>query len=144
MPLVTPILAPIILLALLRLVARPPSPLFSHPRAVRRFAARPFLTVVVAAACVLVASDAFGCPNCKDAVNTSDPDGLNLARGYFYSILIMLAMPCTLISSFGIYVWREMQRQKRAGLPLDDGISDARVAGPYDRPSSEPNAVPHQ
>jgi len=145
MPLLTPALALILLLALLRLVARQSSPLFSYPRAVRRFAARPFLTVVVAAACVLVASDAFGCPNCKDAVNTSDPDGLNLARGYFYSILIMLAMPCTLISSFGIYVWREMQRQKRAGLPLaDDCISGPRVADPYDRPSSEPNAVPHQ
>ena len=100
--------------------------------------------VAVAVACVFVAGDAFGCPNCKDAVNTSDPDGLNVARGYFYSILIMLAMPCTLISSFGIYVWREMQRQKRAGLTLDDCISDARVADPYDRPSSEPNAVPHQ
>ena len=68
----------------------------------------------------LVASDAFGCPNCKDAVNTSDPEGMNVARGYFYSILIMLAMPCTLISSFGIYVWREMQRQKRAGLSSTD------------------------
>ena len=77
---------------------------------------RPLLLVAVAVACVFVAGDAFGCPNCKDAVNTSDPDGLNVARGYFYSILIMLAMPCTLLSSFGIYVWREMHRQKKAGL----------------------------
>ena len=47
------------------------------------------------------AGEAFGCPNCKDAVDTSDPDGLNVARGYFYSILIMLAMPFTLAGSFG-------------------------------------------
>ena len=140
-----PLLAFMSLLVLVRLMARQSSPLFSYPRVVRRFAASPFLTVAVAVACVLVASDAFGCPNCKDAVNTSDPDGLNLARGYFYSILIMLAMPCTLISSFGIYVWREMQRQKRAGLPLaDDGISDPRVTDPYERLSSEPNTVSHQ
>jgi len=59
-----------------------------------------------------VASDALGCPNCKDAVNTSDPDGLNLARGYFYSILFMLAMPFTLAGSFAAYVWREVRRQK--------------------------------
>ena len=63
---------------------------------------------------LVVAADALGCPNCKDAVDTSDPDGLNLARGYFYSILLMLAMPFTLVGSFGCYVWREMRRQQRA------------------------------
>ncbi len=68
-----------------------------------------FVAIVV----LLTAADAFGCPNCKDAVNTSDPDGLNLARGYFYSILLMLAMPFTLIGSFGCYVWREMRKQQR-------------------------------
>jgi hypothetical protein len=137
-------LALILLLALLRLVARQSSPLFSSPRAARRFAASPFLTVVAAAACVLVASDAFGCPNCKDAVNTSDPEGLNLARGYFYSILIMLAMPFTLLSSFGIYVWREVQRQKRAGLlPAEQSVTGSPMTGPYERPSSEPVALPH-
>ncbi len=74
---------------------------------------RRILPAVVLFACV-AAAEALGCPNCKDAVNTSDPEGLNLARGYFYSILIMLAMPATLIGSFSAYVWREMQRQKRA------------------------------
>jgi hypothetical protein len=63
---------------------------------------------------VVAIGDAFGCPNCKDAVDTSDPDGLNLARGYFYSILLMLAMPFTLVGTFGCYVWREMRRQERA------------------------------
>jgi hypothetical protein len=74
-------------------------------------------SVLVVAACValvvfLLAADAFACPNCKDAVNTSDPDGLNLARGYFYSILLMLAMPFTLAGSFAAYVWREVRRQR--------------------------------
>jgi hypothetical protein len=75
-------------------------------------------TRVVLAVALLLAvvaiGDAFGCPNCKDAVDTSDPDGLNLARGYFYSILLMLAMPFTLVGTFGCYVWREMRRQERA------------------------------
>ena len=71
------------------------------------------LAAVAVAVVVLVAADALGCPNCKDAVNTSDPDGLNMARGYFYSILLMLAMPFTLIGSFSCYVWREMRRQQR-------------------------------
>jgi heme/copper-type cytochrome/quinol oxidase subunit 2 len=68
---------------------------------------------IVALVVLLTAAEAVGCPNCKDAVNTSDPDGLNLARGYFYSILLMLAMPLTLIGSFGCYVWREMRKQQR-------------------------------
>ena len=71
------------------------------------------LAAVVVTVVALVAADALGCPNCKDAVNTSDPDGLNMARGYFYSILLMLAMPFTLVGSFGAYVWREMRRQER-------------------------------
>ena len=72
------------------------------------------LAIPVALVAVLICSEALGCPNCKDAVDTSDPDGLNVARGYFYSILLMLAMPFTLVGSFGAYVWREMRRQKAA------------------------------
>ncbi|MGI9177516.1 MAG: hypothetical protein ACR2IT_06635 [Pirellulales bacterium] len=70
------------------------------------------LAVCLVAVVVLGGGDAIACPNCKDAVNTSDPEGLNIARGYFYSILIMLAMPFTLAGSFGVYVWREMRRQR--------------------------------
>ncbi|MFM8703514.1 MAG: hypothetical protein ACKOHG_06535 [Planctomycetia bacterium] len=77
-------------------------------------AARRVLPAVAVTICLAAAAEALGCPNCKDAVNTSDPEGLNVARGYFYSILIMLAMPATLIGSFSVYVWREMQRQKQA------------------------------
>lgn len=68
---------------------------------------------LVIAFIAVLAADALGCPNCKDAINTSDPDGLNLARGYFYSILLMLAMPFTLAGSFAAYVWREVRRQKQ-------------------------------
>jgi heme/copper-type cytochrome/quinol oxidase subunit 2 len=71
------------------------------------------LIAVILLLALVLAGDALGCPNCKDAVDTSDPDGLNLARGYFYSILLMLAMPFTLVSTFGCYVWREMRRQQR-------------------------------
>jgi hypothetical protein len=62
---------------------------------------------------VALAGEVFGCPTCKDGVAANDPEGLNLARGYAYSILIMLAMPFTLLGSFGTYVWLEMRRQKR-------------------------------
>ena len=77
-----------------------------------------FKTIIclVAVGFVLAMSpEGLACPNCKDAVAANDPEAMNLARGYFYSILIMLAMPFALVSSFGAYVWREMRRQKRAG-----------------------------
>ena len=94
-------------------------------QAFRRSIGQPHLVAAgIAVAVLLFATDVFGCPNCKDAVNTSDPEGLNLARGYFYSILLMLAMPFTLAGSFGAYVWREMRRQRaQAGaggsMPVD-------------------------
>ncbi|RLS30060.1 MAG: hypothetical protein DWH79_11120 [Planctomycetota bacterium] len=75
------------------------------------FAVRVLLTVIVVVG-LLAASDAFGCPTCKDGIADGDPEGVSLARGYFYSILIMLAMPFTLAGSFGAYVWREMRRQR--------------------------------
>ena len=77
------------------------------------------LLLIAAVMAVVAGAEALGCPNCKDAVNTSDPEGLNVARGYFYSILLMLAMPFTLVSSFGAYVWREMRRQKAAAAAAE-------------------------
>lgn len=73
---------------------------------------------------VFVAGEALGCPTCKDGVAESDPEGMNVARGYFYSILIMLAMPFTLAGSFGAYVWREMRRQERTRLEGRDPFSE--------------------
>ncbi len=106
-------------------MARMSSPLFERRSwsqsavrlvALREIVLRGIFPGAVLLACLLVASDAFGCPNCKDAVNTSD-----------------------LISSFGIYVWREMQRQKRAGLSL----TDQAVEPSQGRFSSEPITPPH-
>lgn len=100
----------------------------------------PVWAVVLAAAVACGAADAFGCPNCKDAVNTADPEGLNVARGYFYSILLMLAMPGTLLGSFAIYVWRETRRLKRAeaGTP-----TPSLVAQPLGQPLVQ-SLGPHQ
>ena len=86
-----------------------------------------FLSGVTWRLLVLVAGEAWGCPTCKDGVAESDPEGMNIARGYFYSILIMLAMPFTLAGSFGAYVWREMRRQERARLEGRDPFSEDDV-----------------
>jgi hypothetical protein len=95
----------------------------------------------IAIACLLgaafVAADAFGCPTCKDGIAANDTEGANLARGYFYSILLMLAMPLTLVSSFGAYVWREMRRQQRQGQPSLDGQQVMAESAPAHTTSGE-------
>lgn len=80
------------------------------------------LALVAVALVLAIAGDAAACPTCKDGVAESDPEGANVARGYFYSILIMLAMPFTLAGTFGAYVWREMRRQERERLAAGTSV----------------------
>ena len=99
-------------------------------------AVRVLLALVAVALVMALAGDALACPTCKDGVAEADPEGANIARGYFYSILLMLGMPFTLAGTFGVYVWREMRRQERerlrsgaaapaalAGLPPTGGVT---------------------
>ena len=81
---------------------------------VYNFCMRRYLVVwlFVLTVSIAVGSDAWGCPTCKDGLQAADSEGANIARGYFYSILLMIAMPFTLAGSFGLYVWREMRRQQ--------------------------------
>ena len=74
---------------------------------------------------IAVGSDAWGCPTCKDGLQAADSEGANIARGYFYSILLMIAMPFTLAGSFGLYVWREMRRQQHA-----EGVNASNIVVP--------------
>jgi heme/copper-type cytochrome/quinol oxidase subunit 2 len=77
----------------------------------RRYALAALFVLIIS---ITVGSDAWGCPTCKDGLQAADSEGANIARGYFYSILLMIAMPFTLAGSFGLYVWREMRRQQHA------------------------------
>ena len=77
----------------------------------RRYALAGLFVLIIS---ITVGSDAWGCPTCKDGLQAADSEGANIARGYFYSILLMIAMPFTLAGSFGLYVWREMRRQQHA------------------------------
>ena len=65
-------------------------------------------------ACLAISNDVLGCPTCKDGLAAADSEGANIARGYFYSILLMIAMPFMLAGSFGLYVWRETRRLQQA------------------------------
>ena len=87
-----------------------------------RFVVWSFLLIV----CLAISSDVLGCPTCKDGLAAADSEGANIARGYFYSILLMIAMPFTLAGSFGLYVWRETRRQQQANN-CDNGGDEGSV-----------------
>lgn len=55
------------------------------------------------------------CPSCKEAVATQGADeARRLSTGYFYSILLMIAMPLTIFSTGAFVIHRAV---KRGALP---------------------------
>lgn len=63
---------------------------------------------------LFLAGEALGCPNCKEAVANQDGDAMRLANGYSWSILLMIAMPFSLIGTGMLMVVRAV---KRGGFP---------------------------
>ena len=64
-------------------------------------------TAIVLAALVAPAS---ACPNCKEAVANQDGNASRLADGYSWSILLMMAMPFTLLGTGTFLVTRAVRR----------------------------------
>ena len=95
---------------------------------------RRFVVVFALAIAVwLIADVALACPTCKDQL-AQDPDGANIARGYFWSILFMLSMPPLILSGLGSYFYWEVRKAQLRQL------SEAPVAASY--PSSTDVRVP--
>ena len=74
-------------------------------------------TIGLAAVCLTLTllGEARACPNCKEAVaNQPNQGAARLADGYSWSILLMMAMPFTLLGTGTILVARAV---KRGALP---------------------------
>ncbi|MFO0868213.1 MAG: hypothetical protein U0935_04640 [Pirellulales bacterium] len=88
----------------------------------RESVSRRWLLPLLACSLVLLAADVvLACPNCKDAL-ASDPAAMGIVRGYFWSILLMLSMPFTLLASLSLYFYvlvRRARRQAVAAPPAD-------------------------
>lgn len=52
---------------------------------------------------VLLVSPALACPNCKEAVSAQPDDVANMARGFNWSIMLMLGVPATLLGT-GVFM----------------------------------------
>jgi hypothetical protein len=51
------------------------------------------------------------CPNCKEAIAAQNPEeAQRLKSGYFYSILLMIAMPATLLGTGAFVIARAVRR----------------------------------
>ena len=85
-----------------------------------RTVARYAITLLVLVAIVTAATTAGACPTCKDGLGADDPNSQAMARGYFFSILFMMAMPFVIIGTFGGAAYlsirraREQQEAKRS------------------------------
>ena len=53
---------------------------------------------------------ASGCPNCKEAVAAQPADVAATARGYSWSIMLMMSMPFTLLGMGAFMVARAVKR----------------------------------
>lgn len=56
---------------------------------------------------------ALGCPSCKAALASNG----DLVKGFFWSILFMMAMPFTLLGTFSLYMYREVRRARAKSEP---------------------------
>ena len=69
------------------------------------------VTSLVLASWLAPASSAPACPNCKEAVAAQPgSDAARMREGYFYSILVMMAMPFTLLGTGAFFVVRAVRR----------------------------------
>jgi hypothetical protein len=57
-----------------------------------------------------LASEVLACPNCKEALANQDGDAMRLANGYSWSILLMIAMPFTLLGTGMMMIARAVRR----------------------------------
>lgn len=97
------------------------------PLTSRQTVVRYLFVVLVMAVVLATANSAFACPTCKDGMGVNDPSAQAMARGYFYSILFMMAMPFVLVGTFGgaayLSIRRARERQGREDLDRSDETS---------------------
>jgi len=87
------------------------------------------LIALAVALMLFIASVAAACPTCKEGLAQNDPQGQSLAAGYYYSILFMMAMPFTILGTFGSLAYLSIRRAQKDADAVASGQSDAPAAG---------------
>lgn len=58
---------------------------------------------------ILGSSELLACPTCKDSVAAN---GGGLAEGFYWSILLMLGMPASIVSAWAWFIYRSLRSLK--------------------------------
>ena len=98
----------------------------NNPRRSLRAFSRYAITLLVLVAVATTATTALACPTCTDGLAGNDPGSQAIARGYFYSILFMMAMPFVIIGTFGGAAYLSIRRareQQEAEQPNDSNLN---------------------
>jgi hypothetical protein len=77
----------------------------------------PLLALSCVAAVLGSASVAQACPSCQQAL-AGDPSQGDLARGIYYSVLFMMAMPFAIVGTFAGFAYRAVKREQRRQAEL--------------------------
>lgn len=83
-----------------------------HNRSFWTSTLRVLLALSVFTVVLLIATDVLACPTCKEGIAENDPASQSQARGYFYSILFMMAMPFVIIGTFGGAAYYSIRRAR--------------------------------
>ncbi len=67
-------------------------------------------TMIALAVSPTLTTNASACPNCKEAVAAQPSEAAAMARGYNWSVLLMLTMPFTLLGTGALMVARAVKR----------------------------------
>jgi hypothetical protein len=73
----------------------------------RRFGWR--LAILTALLYLSAAQSVMACPNCKEAVSAQPADVANMARGYNWSVMLMLGVPVSLLGTGAFMVRRAVK-----------------------------------
>lgn len=74
------------------------------------------VAVLLLIAAVLLPAALSGCPLCKEATSDTDTPGgsASLGRGFFYSILLMIATPWLAVGTVAFLIFRRRRRDRAA------------------------------
>lgn len=96
-----------------------------------RTAAR--VTSIVLLVCLLAPMLLAACPLCKEEASDADRGGPSLWRGMFWSILLMIATPFTMVGTMILLVLRARRRHAAASGPGSSSSSPPPLAFPDSR-----------
>jgi len=75
----------------------------------RFFARQRVFTASLVSLALFGAGQASACPNCKEAVSAQPAEVANMARGYNWSIMLMLGVPATMFCTGAFVVRRAVK-----------------------------------